>query len=158
MFKETRSLRVGLAVITLYAIATAVCVVTIFAWLQDWETIGIGFIIPLFILPAIIAYVLCSAWAGRFRHAAYSLLALPLPLWCLYTSFFSSSNEAHEITWIMAVLLFVGAAAVSLADHVFKVVRPSSLMRPNADRCTACGYPKGSSPVCTECGTPVSDS
>lgn len=102
----------------LYGVATIASVVTILLLTQDIETIGVGFLMPLFTLPAIILQVLLkiSGFSIKVYHITFWILFLPMPLWMLWIAFSptpgAQSDGADQLATLLAIpLLTAGTAA-----------------------------------------------
>jgi hypothetical protein len=102
------------AAISSYIAATFAAVAVILLWTHDLETIAVGFVDPICVLPGLIAYVLATA-IPRYRDwrtLMYWVLALPWPLVCFAGAVFATPGARAEGAdeWALA---FAIPAAVS---------------------------------------------
>lgn len=132
--------------------------VVVLAWMRDPETIGAGLLIAIPLLAAIIGFVLLSAILPDHpaRHVGFwipflLLLGLFVPA-AVFPSAGASGDGADQMARMVMTALATGGLAAYVSAIVLRLTRPAQLRKSTGNICTDCGYPVGSSPVCTECG------
>lgn len=97
---------------------------TILLWSLDAETIGLGLLVPLFLLPSIAGYLLARTLrpATRYRHVAYVVPWGALLAWFTLGAILESQAEVSDTGGEMGALLAVllatsGAAALVTLVH-----------------------------------------
>ena len=100
-----------------YVVATIAAVAAILFWSYDIETIGAGLLVPIFILPGLIAYSVATVFP-RFRDwrsPSYWLLAAPFPLYCFAVALFASPHARADGAdeWALAFAIPALAACVA---------------------------------------------
>lgn len=116
----------------LYAIATVASVVATLLHTRLVEAIGIGVLVPLFVLPAIAVYVFLTAahFSARIRHASYWLLFLPVPLMMLPVMLFPSegarSDGADQMALIFMIPTLSAGGMAFLAEYFWRPTKRCS--------------------------------
>jgi hypothetical protein len=79
-----------LAAVVSYVAATVAAVATILLWTLNLETISVGLLGPIFMLPGLIAYMVASAIPrfGNWRTLLYWVLVSPWPLYVSPSHYF----------------------------------------------------------------------
>ena len=114
-------MRVGVKLALSYAMATIGCVVGMLIWTANWETIGAGLLVPLFLMPSLSAYLLLEVWrpGRRYRHLGFLLPAVGFEGFMLQVVWTDApgpvSDGAPEMAMCIAVSVFSGAVVSYLA-------------------------------------------
>lgn len=104
------------AIVLSTAVATLASCLTVLAWTEfDWETLGLGMMIPLFILPAMIGYALTSLIPRLrpWRNAAYFMGVVPWIAGMLWAAF--TAPEGRELAMLFVNGLVVASIAAFFA-------------------------------------------
>jgi hypothetical protein len=107
-----------------YVAATIAAVVTILLWTQNLETIAVGFLDPVFMLPGLIAYVVASAIrrCNNWRTPLYWVLVTPWPLFCFSVALFPSPGARADGADQLALAFAIPAVASCVVCYLVLLV------------------------------------
>lgn len=105
-----------LAAVAGYVAATIAAVATILLWTHNLETIAVGLLDPIAVLPGLVAYVVASAIprCADWRTLLYWVLVSPWPLYCLSVALFPSPGVKADGAdqWALAFAIPAAASCV----------------------------------------------
>ncbi len=139
------------------AIAVAGCLgAARFTIAEDW--VSIGLYSSVYVMVVVACYVVASLW-NRWpvlRHALFwsllTIVEIPFVLAGYFPSPAGFAYEGDQLARMFILPIAVGGLLAYSVDRFSGISSPRQLTRPPDDVCPSCGYPIGSSRVCTECG------
>ncbi|GEM_PF-4684922 len=129
---------------------------------EDW--VSVGLYSSVYAMVVVASYVVASLW-NRWpvlRHALFwsllTLVQIPFVLAGCFPSPTGFAYEGDQLARMFILPIAVGGLLAYSVDRFTGLSSTRQLTRRPDHVCPTCGYPKGSSRVCTECGKALNKS